>query len=181
MTAAVRHGSYGGLAKALHWITVLLVVGQFVIMWSIPSGRAGGAPEVEWLWDLHASFGMTILIVTIIRFINRQMNPPPPLPAGMPAIQILAAHATHWAIYAVLIVQPILGWLTLNAYSGPFTFYWLFDVPALTAIDPDLNHSLAPLHRLLGTAILLLLAVHVAAALFHGIVKRDGVLSSMAK
>jgi cytochrome b561 len=181
MTAAVRHGSYGALAKTLHWLTVLLVVGQFIIMWSIPGGAAGGAPEVQWLWDLHASFGMTILIVTIIRFINRQMNPPPPYPADMPGIQVFAANAVHLLIYAALVAQPILGWLTLNAYSGPFTFYWLFDVPALTGIDPDLKRTAGGLHRLLALGILLLLAVHVAAALFHGIVKRDRVLSSMAR
>lgn len=181
MTAAVRHGSYGALARTLHWLTVLLVVGQFIIMWSIPSGAAGGAPEVEWLWDLHASFGMTILIVTIIRFVNRQVNPPPPYPSDMPRIQVFAANALHLLIYAALVVQPILGWLTLNAYSGPFTFYWLFDVPALTGQDPDLNHQLGRLHGLLATVILVMLAGHVAAALFHGIVKRDGVLSSMAR
>jgi cytochrome b561 len=178
---AVRQGSYDAFAKALHWLTVLLIVAQYAVIWSVPDGPAADAPEVQWLWTLHASLGITLLIVMAVRFINRWINPPPAYPADMPAIQAFAAHAVHFLLYAAIIAQSILGWLTLNAYSGPFSFYWLFDVPALTAIDAGIKRSMGGLHGLLATVILILLGIHVAAALFHGIVKRDGVLSSMAR
>lgn len=176
-----RRASYGLGAKLFHWVTVVLVAAQFAIMAAIPEGAAAAAPEVEWMWALHASIGVTILVLTLLRAANRLISPPPPLPAGTPAIERLAAGAVHLALYLALIAMPSLGWLTLNAYSGPFTVFGLIELPALVGIDPSLKSLFGRLHATLAMVVLLLVAMHVAAALFHGIVRRDGVLGSMLR
>src|SRR5687767_9049561 len=105
---------YTAIAKALHWLTAALVLTMIpigIVMSNLSLGPAGDV-----LYDIHRSIGAVLIPIVLVRLVYRLTNPPPPLPADIPAIQQLAAHTTHWALYALLIVQPIVGWVATSAY-----------------------------------------------------------------
>ena len=174
---SVAAPGYTATAKALHWLTAALVLTMIpigIIMANLSLGPAGDV-----LYDIHRSIGAVLIPIVLVRLVYRLTNPPPPLPADIPAIQQLAAHTTHWALYALLIVQPIVGWVATSAYRAPIRVFWLFELPPIWPVDQPLSERLFGVHRVLGIAIALLLCAHVGAALFHHFVRKDGVLLRM--
>ena len=115
----------------------------------------------------------------LVRLLCRLRHPAPPLPADIPAIQQFAAHATHWALYVLLIVQAIVGWIATSAYRAPILVFWLFELPPIWPVDQPFSERMFGLHRLLGIAIVALLCAHIGAALYHHFVRRDRVLMRM--
>src|SRR4029453_8962003 len=115
--ADVVTAGYTATARALHWLTAALVLTMIpigIVMANVDLGSTG-----DRLYDLHRSFGAVLLPIVGIRLIFRIANPPPPLPGDIPAIQQLAAHMTHWALYLLLIVQSLVGWVATSAYRAP--------------------------------------------------------------
>ena len=97
----------------------------------------------------------------------------------MPAWQHLAALATHWGLYALLIVQPIVGWIATSAYRAPVLFFWLFELPPIWREDRPFSEAMFVVHRSMGIFIAVLICVHIGAALYHHFILRDGVLKRM--
>ncbi len=83
------------------------------------------------------------------------MNPPLPLPADIPAIQQFAAHATHWVLYALLLVQPLVGWIGTSAYPAPVPVFGWFKLPRIWSENRAFSEQMMALHRWLGIAIAL--------------------------
>ena len=102
-----------------------------------------------------------------------------PLPADIPALQQFAAHATHWTLYALLIVQPVVGLIATSAYPAPLPMFGLFELPHVWPENRPLSERLFALHRWLGIAIAAVAAIHIGAALQHHFVRRDRVLMRM--
>lgn len=140
----------------------------------LPSGTAQNQ-----LFDLHRSIGILILALAILRVLVRVLIPPPGRPEGMPAPMWAAAEAVHYTLYALILVMPILGWLASSAFGAPVFFFGVLELPALVAKDEALSKVFGALHSWLGYLMAVLVILHIGAALFHGIVKRDGVLSRM--
>jgi cytochrome b561 len=136
-------------------------------------------PTGDRLYDIHRSIGAVLLPLVVIRLLYRLKNPAPPLPADIPAIQQLAAHATHWALYAMLIVQALVGWIATSAYRAPIKVFWLFELPPIWPVDRAFSERAFAVHRLLGIAIAILLCAPIGAALFHHFVRKDRVLMRM--
>ena len=130
------------------------------------------------LYHLHRSVGALLIPLVIIRLLYRLNHPAPPLPADVPAIQQLAAHATHWGLYALLIVQPWVGWIATSAYRAPVLFFWLFELPPIWPEDRAFSETMFTVHRFLGIAIALLVCAHVGGALFHHFIRKDRVLDA---
>jgi cytochrome b561 len=107
------------------------------------------------------------------------MHPPAPLPADIPALQQFAAHATHVALYLLLIVQPLIGWIATSAYPAPMPVFGLFNLPPIWPDNRVLSEQLFVLHRWLGITIAVVVAMHIGAALFHHVVRKDRVLMRM--
>jgi cytochrome b561 len=120
-----------------------------------------------------------VLLITVMRLIYRLRHPAPALPADMPAWQQTAAHATHWALYVLLIVQPIMGWIATSAYRAPTLFFWLFELPPIWKEDRAFSEATFRVHMTTGIIIALLVVIHIAAALYHHFIRRDRVLTSM--
>ena len=99
----------------------------------------------------------------------------------MPAIQRGLAHAVHWALYALLILQPIVGWFATSAYRAPIVVFWLFDLPPIWQVDRAFSERLFSVHSLMGFAIGILALMHIAAALYHHFIHRDAVLMRMLR
>jgi cytochrome b561 len=168
---------YTLIARVLHWTTAVLVL--IMVPIGVAMANADFGPAQDTLYHLHRSIGMLLLPIVVVRIIWRFLQPPPPLPDDIPAIQQVAAHMTHWALYALLIVQPVMGWIATSAYRAPILFFWLFEVPPIWPVDQPFSERVFALHRWIGIAIGLLLCAHVGAALFHHFVLKDRVLMRM--
>jgi len=169
--------SYTPLARWLHWITAALVLSLIPV--GIIMANADLGPTGDILFDLHRSAGALLIPIILFRLVYRLNNAPPPLPSDIPAIQRLAASAVHWALYALLIVQPIVGWIATSAYRAPMTMFWLFELPPIWPENRALSEDLFFVHMNLGILIGALLVAHIGAALFHHFVRKDRVLLRM--
>ena len=138
MTAAAP--GYTLTARVLHWIIAALVL--LMIPLGIVIANEWGGPAQKFLYNLHKSIGATLIPLVIVRLIYRLTHPPPPLPDDIPAIQQFAAHATHWALYALILVQPIVGYIMTSAYPAPVPFFGLFNLPAIWPENRALSDQL---------------------------------------
>lgn len=168
---------YDALAAALHWGIALLALAQLALGWwmtGIPKTPVG--VRAAW-FNLHKSIGLTIGLLMLARLGWRLAHRPPALPAALPPWQARAARASHLLLYAALIAQPLVGYLGSSFTSYPVKYFghalpaWAWDSPPLKALCSEVHFALACL-------ITALVALHVAAALFH-LAKGDGVFERM--
>ena len=169
--------TYTVTARTLHWITATLVLINLPL--GVVIANKWGGPWQDWLYNLHRSIGATVIPVILVRFIYRWGHPAPPLPADMPAIQQLAAHATHWLLYGLLIVQPFLGWIGTSAFPAQIIVFGLFELPPIWPPDRPLSDWVLFVHALVGLTIAALVVLHIGAALYHHFVRKDGILERM--
>jgi cytochrome b561 len=170
-------GTYDPRARTLHWISlVLLMVILLAIWWPEEEGS-----ETAYAWRLlvHRSAGLLLFALTLLRLGVRLLLRTPPLPAGLPQLQRFAACANIAAIYTVLFAQPILGLVHSQAGGDRVSFLGLFDVPALAGRNRALARLAIEWHEGLAILLLVLIGLHIAAALYHHHIRRDGVLASM--
>lgn len=173
---AVVSDRYSRVAIAFHWTIAALVIVNLVIGLghdAVPALRA-------WM-PAHKAIGVTVLLLTAARVVWRLAHRPPPLPAGTPAWERAAAHATHWALYLLLIALPLSGWAMVSGPGPrrPLTWFGMFDIPYLPVPSAAAADAGAQGHFLLGWTMLLLVVLHVGAALRHHLLLRDGVLARM--
>jgi len=174
MTAS---GGYTSTAKALHWILAVLVIGLIAV--GIGREFMPKGPDRDFVTMLHKATGVVVLVLMLVRLGYRIANPPPPSEPGLPRWQVGLSHAVHWSIYAIVIAMPILGWVGSNALGRPVSMYGLFDLPVIVGENKPLGESIYDIHGLLGFTLLGLAAVHIAAALYHRLVRRDAVFARM--
>ena len=167
---------YGSVAQSLHWLIVALLIVQ-VTLGEVADGLPNGLDKLAVL-ARHKSFGITILALAIARLCWRLFDPPPP-PPPMPRWQLLVARLNHWALYALLFLLPLSGWLMSSASNYPVSWFGLVQLPDLVSPDPDAKARFRELHHTLIDVLLVLVALHVAAALKHQFVNRDGLLWRM--
>jgi cytochrome b561 len=176
-TYAVPVQAYTPIARALHWTTAVLV---FII---IPAGiamvYAPAGPVQDTLFHIHRSTGALLIPVILVRAIYRATHKPLPLPADIPAPQRFVAETVHWLLYALLFIQPFLGWIATSAYRAPVLVYWTFELPPIWPEDRAFSEQLFELHEWIGFAIAALLCAHIGGALFHHFVRKDSVLLRM--
>jgi cytochrome b561 len=168
---------YTGVAIALHWLVAALVVGQVAWGWwmqEIPKAPPGPRAEA---FNLHKSFGLLILALMVARLGWRLSHPPPRLPA-MAAWQRALANATHGLLYVALFALPLTGYLG-SAYSGyPVKFFGAV-LPAWATKDASIKELMGTLHLAASWVLVAAVLVHLAGALRHGLVDRDGLLRRM--
>jgi cytochrome b561/polyisoprenoid-binding protein YceI len=171
---------YTNTAKILHWTIAAAIVLQFVLakLADLAGDEDLAVRELALLAN-HKSVGITILALALFRLVWRAKNPPPALPATMPAWQVRASHFSHWALYGLIIVIPITGWLMSSASAYSVSWFNLFQLPDFVAPDPDLKNTLKEVHETLGKILALIALVHIGAALKHAMFDKDGVLNRM--
>ena len=175
--AAQDASRFDPVSMAFHWATVLVMVWMFASAWSI--GLAGDAAGAARMLTLHRSMGVILWVLVLARLTWRLgFARRPPLPADLPAVQRLAASLNEGALYALLLVQPLTGLTQSLARGKPFVLLGV-EVPKLMARDKGLVGLVHEIHELTAWALLGLIGLHLSAALFHGLVRRDGVLASM--
>jgi cytochrome b561 len=175
MTAAAP--GYTPVARVLHWVVAVLVL--LMVPLGIVIADEWGGPAQDSLYNLHKSVGLTLIPIVIVRLLYRLNHPPPPLPSDLLAIQKFAAYATHWALYALILIQPIVGYIMTSAYPAPVPFFGLFNLPAIWPADRALSDRLVVVHLYIGISIAVVAAMHISAALYHHFVRKDRVLMRM--
>jgi len=169
---------YGNTARILHWITVLLVLS------TIPAGaimvqEGLDRPTQDRLFIYHKNVGVIILLLLLIRIAWRAMNPPPPLPDSVPALQQRVAHWTHMGLYAMLLFMPITGYIRVTTGGFPIEMLDWMGIPPLFPRMESVESIAKSLHYYGRYVLVVLILMHVGGALYHGIVLRDGVFRRM--
>lgn len=170
-----RAGRFDQVSIALHWLTVLLVTGQFATAWLMGQG----GPYAAQLFLVHRSEGVAIWGVVALRLLWRgAFADLPPFPSGMPAAQQWAAKINEYALYALLLLQPVTGLGGLILRGRPVVLF-LWRIPSLFVANKPLAHTVLGVHETGALILLGLIGLHAAAGLFHLIVRRDGVFGRM--
>jgi len=164
-------------AQILHWLTAALVVTGVGLGFAMLSVDAG--PLQNRLFDLHRSFGASILALTGLRLLWRLYAPPPPMVAGLPAWQARIAAITHILLYVLLFAVPLMGWAGTSAFGARIPVFGLFELPMILEKNKELADVLLPLHGILALSLCALLIMHIGAALHHHFVRKDDTLRRM--
>ncbi|OAN51977.1 MULTISPECIES: cytochrome b [unclassified Sphingobium] len=166
---------YTSVARALHWAIAVL------ILLNLGLGFAHDALPKDWaVMPVHKSIGLTVLALTLVRIGWRLTHRTPPLPAAMPGWEKGAAHLTHVAFYALMLILPLSGWVMTSAGTRPLNWFFLFDVPKFAVAKGDAIVGVSSeAHELLPWLWVVLIALHVGAALRHHFVLKDDILRRM--
>jgi cytochrome b561 len=168
---------YSKVAITLHWLMAVLIIGNLAggfLHDLVP--REGG--QRAFVMGLHASFGLTILALTIVRLGWRLGHPPPPLPAYFTSGERLLARAAHWAFYIAMLALPLSGWLMADRNDRPLLFFFAAQVPK-AGIGKPLADTFHEVHELLGWVMLALLALHILGVIKHLVMDRDNLMPRM--
>jgi cytochrome b561 len=169
--------AYPPTSKLLHWLVAISVLVQAPLGLLIVHTELGAWRDAS--YNFHKSLGILILALMLWRLVNRFVAGAPRAEPTIAAWQRVVSSAVHGALYLLLIVQPIIGYLANSAFGASTPVFGLFEIPPAVAENGDRANRLFALHGWIGLALLVLIAVHVAAALQHYFVRKDGVLQRM--
>jgi len=170
--------SWGTVQQTLHWLIVALVVAQLLVGMTF-ADLSPDDPLHQSLFPVHTTIGVSILIIMSVRLLWRIVNPVPALPDGLSSGQKTLAHATHWLFYLILIGMPLGGYMMVNAMGHPVPFFG-FELPQIIPKNEHLASGLKTFHSLGAAILTVLIALHIAGALRHRYMLKDGVLKRMA-
>jgi cytochrome b561 len=172
-----QRGVFDQATRLMHWLTAGLMLCVFVLAFSIDlaTSRASHTAFLQ----LHRSVGLTVWVVTLFRLAWRHFAKYPDWPSDMSQTMRVAAMASEYALYALLLAQPILGILQTNAHGDHVNLFFIGQLPALIDKSRPLAQQLLIVHKAVGFSLLGLIALHVSAALFHHFWRRDDTLTAM--
>ena len=164
------------LSRLLHWLMAAMVLTMLCIGVAMIASLA----DYHTLVSIHRPLGIAILILVVVRFVNRLVSRVPPLPATMSRAERLAATASEYTMYGLMFILPLVGWGMLSAARYPIVLYGPLHLPPILPHDIDLYSVLRKAHTILAYLFILLFLAHLGAILFHTLVVRDGILRRMA-
>src|SRR5258708_32465336 len=174
MTTQAR---FAAASRLLHWLMAPMIIAMLFI-------GVGMAASVSRRYDLlvsiHRPLGIAILVLCVARIVNRFINPPPDLPDTVPSMQRLAARASHIALYALMLIMPLVGWGMLSAARYPIVLYGPVRLPPISPHALTLYACLRELHTGFSYLLFAAILLHLGAALYHGLIRRDCAFGSMA-
>lgn len=165
-------------AIVLHWLIAVLIVGTFtlgLVMTDIP----GLTPTKLKYYSWHKWAGVTVLLLATLRLLWRLARRPPAYPDTMPRWQQGAAHGLHHLLYVLMFAVPLSGYFYSLAAGVPVVYFGLFELPVLIEADAQLKPVLKAVHYWLNMLLAGVVGVHVAAALKHAVIDRDGIMRRM--
>ena len=171
------HPRFAPLQRLLHWLMAICILAMLFIGVGMVSTIM---PKYVPLLSIHKSIGISILALALIRLAVRLRYGAPPLPADLPEPMKLAAYLSHYLLYALMIGMPLIGWAMLSAGAYPVVVFGRVWLPAILPQSDSLHTLLWGAHFYLAFIFFALVLMHVAAALFHALVRQDGVFESMA-
>lgn len=170
--------SYSRTAVSLHWLVAALVIAAFPVGWIMT--EMAFSPARLKMYNWHKWLGITILSLVLIRLVWRLFNAPPP-PVAIPRWQQRASQATHALLYILMLAIPLSGWIGSNAAGYPIVYLGKIPLPTLAPKNKELADLFEEIHEILGWLLLVLVVLHVAAALKHHFIDRDDTLKRMLR
>jgi len=173
---SARPRQFAVVSRILHWLMAVMVL----TMLGIGVAMVTSLADYHVLMSIHRPLGIAILILVVIRFANRLLNPPPPFPPTMSRIERLGATASEYAMYGLMFVLPLVGWAMLSAARYPIVLYGSLHLPFILPHDAMLYAVLRMGHTILAYLFFLTILAHLGAILYHTLIVRDGLLKRMA-
>ena len=183
MAARNTETTYGSVARALHWIMALLIIGLWVVgiyMHELPADTPAQMQYKFGLYDTHKAFGMLALLFILFRMYWRMSNPIPVFPDSMQNWEKMLAHATHGLLMLLMLLFPISGYLGSVTGGHDVSFFGLFEFPMLLSKNEGLNDIFGVVHEICAWTIFFAFILHVVAAFYHHFVKKDDILLRMS-
>jgi cytochrome b561 len=171
-----RPAVYTPTARWLHWLTAGLLVALFGL--GVSMTRWVGDNHKLRVYSWHEWVGVTVFGLTAFRLWWSMRHPPPPL--SLAPLEHVARRVVHAAIYAVLILQPITGWIMSCAFGFPVVYLGVIPLPIIVEADSDLAARMQGIHDVLAVALVGLFTLHLGAVALHHLVRQDGLLARMA-
>src|ERR1700741_1666210 len=168
---------FSASSRVLHWMMAPMIVAMLFVGVGMAASVFARYPL---LVSIHRPLEIAIFALCVIRIVNRFINPPPELPNTLPPLQRFAAKTSHIVLYALMLIMPLVGWGMLSAARYPIVLYGPLRLPPILPQDLTLYAWLREFHTDLAYLFFAAFLVHFGAALFHGLIRRDGVLESMA-
>ena len=169
---------YGIVHVAVHWIMAVLIVMtalRGLTMTDLPPLD----PSTFEAYNLHKSLGITVLALAVLRLVWRIVHGAPKLPEGMSDLERSLATAAHHALYLLLFLVPLLGWLMSSTAAIPVSWFGMATLPSLMGADEGLKEIFEEAHELAANLLMILVGLHVLAALKHHFISKDNVLRRM--
>jgi len=168
-------GRYTRLTRVLHWLTAALVFSALFIGFVMVNSVSRYAGLVM----LHKTLGVTILLVVLVRVVNRLTHRAPPLPSTVGALERKVVILSEVSLYALLLIQPLLGWAMVSAAGGPVVVFGSLRLPRIAPFDAQLFWLLRQAHSVVAYALMAAIAAHVSAILLHTLTLRDRMIERM--
>jgi len=165
-------------SRWLHWLSALIVLGLIPV--GLTMMRIGDGATKNQLYELHKSFGMIVFVLAALRVAARLAWGAPPPYSGLTRAQRIASAATHHLLYLLLFAMPILGFVGTSMCCAPVQLFGTFAVPFRFEGTQDTVKTILWLHGLGGFAMMALVGLHIAGALYHLVLRRDGVMARMS-
>src|SRR5216683_6994775 len=176
MRMSTPRRQFAAFSRLLHWTMAAMVLAMLCIGVAMVASLA----NYHVLVSIHRPLGITILILVVVRFVNRQLTSLPPFPATMSHAERLAATSSELAMYGLMFILPLVGWGMLSAARYPVVLYGSLHLPFILPHDAMLYAVLRKAHTILAYLFFLTFLSHFGAILFHTLVVRDGMLQRMA-
>ena len=168
--------TYGATAKTLHWVIVLLLCIQYPLGWLLPDIRRGMTPGAA--MTIHISIGMVILALIVVRFAWRLTHPVAP-ESSLPPWQRVSSEGVHWLLYILVLATTVTGWFFASQRGWSISLFFVLPLPMLTAQGSEIGRAIGRWHEFTEWALLVLIGLHVAAALMHLFVYRNRIMQRM--
>ncbi len=169
------NGQFIFFSRVLHWTMAAMVL----TMLSIGVAMVASLADYHVLVSIHRPLGIAILILVIIRYVNRRINPPPPFLASMSSMERLAAEISEKMMYAMMFAMPLIGWAMLSAAHYPIVLYGPLHLPPILPRNAMLYAFLRRAHTIVAYLFFLTFIFHFSTVLFHTLIMRDHLLDRM--
>jgi len=170
-----RH-QFAPFSRLLHWTMAAMILTMFCIGLAMVASLA----DYHVLLSIHRPLGIAILILVVVRFVNRRLTSLPPFPPTMSPLERRAATASEYAMYGLMFVLPLVGWGMLSAARYPIVLFGSLHLPFILPHDAMLYAVLRKGHTILAFLFMAMFIAHFGAILFHTLIVRDGILKRMA-
>jgi cytochrome b561 len=167
---------YGTAAKLFHWLIAALLAVQYPIGWLMPDLHRNMQPGAP--MTFHVSFGLTILTLIVLRLAWRLAHPVAP-ESSLPSWQRLSSELVHGMLYVMVLATTLTGWLFASYRGWSLTFFYLVPLPMLSSDNAAAGKTIDGLHQAAEWLLLVLIVVHVGAALAHIFIYRDRIMQRM--
>src|SRR5258705_14001773 len=176
MRMSTQRRQFAAFSRLLHWTMAAMVLTMLCVGVAMVVSLA----NYHVLLSIHRPLGIAILILVVVRFVNRLLNPPPALPSTMSRAERLAATASELKMYGLMFVLPLVGWGMLSAARYPIILFGSVHLPFILPHNLMLYAVLRKAHTILAYLFFLTFVAHFGAILFHTLIVRDGMFKRMA-